>query len=721
MKKTKKFVVSLLVLFLILGVGANVFAETFTDTKNHWALKYIEWAAKEKMVEGYGNGLFKPEGKITQAEFYKMVNRFGGFDHEVAVHFSDVKTTDWFHKEVAVAVGSGYLADSYGSCNPNASMTRDEAARIIAAAYNLKDDPKSVKMFKDSAQIINKGAIGALVDKKVLNGYPNGSYKPAGTITRAEFAKILYVAKANMGKPAGKEVKTGYPTLQAVTCPGYETLKTAVDKGQKIIDDKYKDYPDATASQKTTLEKEVKDGKVLLEKHLFYTYKFKNFEDYYGATEDIYANREEAKKAFDKGANDYSKTASMTESEFIQHMKKEGLDESIAKKAWKARNPKEWGLFKDAKEFHAMYKNSLTEDKAKEIYDGGKYSTYVNACLNKKVYEDAAKKIDDAIAALKGTVKVKVTFKKDADTSTVITVEKGGKISAINFAEPTAETGKIFLGWFDKEEGGSKYTEDTVINSDVTLYPQWADKVTLSFDTDGAGTITAKTFAKGTTLTAADLPTPTKEGFTFEGWFKGTKEIKAGYTINEDLTVEAKWTAVPTFTLTLTDATAKPEGTSFAKGTTVTVTANVPEGKEFDKWTAEGLTLTEEQAAKKEFTFKMPGKNVTLTATFKNPATLPKVTKVELTGQKNIVASKNEEDKVKEAVSTALADAKIKLTFDNEESKELETLPVPKVTVDTEKKEVTLTFEIPEDSSYDLNGKSPYTVTLTYTVEQAGA
>ena len=47
----------------------------FDDVKGHWAEKYVAFSAERGYVEGYDDGLFRPERDITRAETVAMVNR----------------------------------------------------------------------------------------------------------------------------------------------------------------------------------------------------------------------------------------------------------------------------------------------------------------------------------------------------------------------------------------------------------------------------------------------------------------------------------------------------------------------------------------------------------------------------------------------------------------------------------------------------------------------
>lgn len=81
-------------------------AAAFRDTAGHWAEKTLSEWQDEGLIDGCGDGSFRPDGTMTRAEFVKLVNRAMGFTAESAISFSDVTERDWFHAEVARAVAA---------------------------------------------------------------------------------------------------------------------------------------------------------------------------------------------------------------------------------------------------------------------------------------------------------------------------------------------------------------------------------------------------------------------------------------------------------------------------------------------------------------------------------------------------------------------------------------------------------------------------------------
>jgi uncharacterized repeat protein (TIGR02543 family) len=107
--------------------------------------------------------------------------------------------------------------------------------------------------------------------------------------------------------------------------------------------------------------------------------------------------------------------------------------------------------------------------------------------------------------------------------------------------------GYDFAGWFDAATEGNKVTEIAKGSTgDKTLYARWsANEYTVTFDAQDGEVEPA---SKSVTYDAnyGGLPTPTKTGHTFQGWFTaatGGTEVTAETTVKtaEDHTLYAQW------------------------------------------------------------------------------------------------------------------------------------------------------------------------------------
>lgn len=124
------------------------------------------------------------------------------------------------------------------------------------------------------------------------------------------------------------------------------------------------------------------------------------------------------------------------------------------------------------------------------------------------------------------------------------TVAQGGTMGSNMPADPVRE-GYVFAGWVDAS--GAAFTADTVIMSDVVVQATWTEvpHCTVRFDANG-GTLKGQTnitVQEGETIPLAKLPTVSREGYTFDGWFTadGARFVLTS-TITTDLDLVAKWT-----------------------------------------------------------------------------------------------------------------------------------------------------------------------------------
>lgn len=194
------------VVFLLLTVlgGAQTALAEPSDVDGHWAAGQItEWVAKG-LAGGYPDGTFMPEKAITRAEFVALVNKaLDNGDPEVVAAFTDVDPSHWFYSEVAAAVAAGYVGGySDGTFRPHNPITRQEVASIVSRLLQLKDDAPQAT-FQDAGAIAPwaTSAVNAVVAAGLMSGYTDGTFRPAGPITRAEAVVTLdRTVKVSMAK-----------------------------------------------------------------------------------------------------------------------------------------------------------------------------------------------------------------------------------------------------------------------------------------------------------------------------------------------------------------------------------------------------------------------------------------------------------------------------------------------------------------------------------------
>lgn len=137
----------------------------------------------------------RPEGKITRAEvatiYFRMLtdeSRTKFWSQNSG--YSDVKAGDWFNNAVSTLSNAGIIAGyEDGSFRPNGYITRAEFATIAARFFDVTYSGKD--LFPDISGHWAKDYINQAANKGFVNGYEDGTFKPDRNITRAEAVTLV--------------------------------------------------------------------------------------------------------------------------------------------------------------------------------------------------------------------------------------------------------------------------------------------------------------------------------------------------------------------------------------------------------------------------------------------------------------------------------------------------------------------------------------------------
>ncbi len=226
MKHWKRGLCGLLaaVLMVPAGLAAPVSGEKgLSDLEGHWAQKEVEAAVASGWVDGYPDGSFKPEKSITRAEFTKMLldaihltpdselvawmkvhatmEDIWGNPTEYAPKLYDM-SGHWLTSQgwLDAALYSGMVVpDDYNGKNfrPEKAIARYEIAlmtdRALGLVYPASQPVEGELPFTDKEEILDwmKGYVNESVKAGVLKGYPDGSFQPNKTSTRAEAVVMI--------------------------------------------------------------------------------------------------------------------------------------------------------------------------------------------------------------------------------------------------------------------------------------------------------------------------------------------------------------------------------------------------------------------------------------------------------------------------------------------------------------------------------------------------
>lgn len=180
---------------LKLKITADGYKE-FTYEKEVKDIKEIK--TFNQYVVGYPDGTFGPERNITRAEAVAMFTRLVRGKVETTsrtTRYSDANN-QWYSDALNYATDKGYISGyTDGRFNPNANMTREEFAQMISkyVSENVKKvEDNTLISFKDvSDKNWSKSAIQDALERGIIKGYEDGTFKGDRDITRAEAVRML--------------------------------------------------------------------------------------------------------------------------------------------------------------------------------------------------------------------------------------------------------------------------------------------------------------------------------------------------------------------------------------------------------------------------------------------------------------------------------------------------------------------------------------------------
>lgn len=176
------------------AIMANPNLKIPADIKDNWAFESIKRLLGMGVVSGYTDGTYKPGNNITRAEFAKIMVDALGFKPATApsLKFADAaQIGDWAKGYVATAVEKGLIAGySDNTFKPANQITRAEIATIVVKA--LGKTAAGTPVFADASSIPAwaQGYVAVAAKEGIVAGYSDNTFKAGNNATRAEAAKM---------------------------------------------------------------------------------------------------------------------------------------------------------------------------------------------------------------------------------------------------------------------------------------------------------------------------------------------------------------------------------------------------------------------------------------------------------------------------------------------------------------------------------------------------
>lgn len=222
-KSTRKTISAILIFFFVFSIGLiapstnSVLANPSSPYKDvstsHWGIKHIVKMNVRGVVAGYPDGTFQPDIGVTQLEALLMAIKNMGADAEIARIDPNqnlaIKVPEWaeknlkkellfaLEKNLIIASENNFVAESNAS---RAWMTQ-LMVRMIGKDSEAKTMANQISSFSDASSIPGwaNAYINAAMHYNLISGYPDNTFKPSNSITRAQAVTLLSRSEKYLG------------------------------------------------------------------------------------------------------------------------------------------------------------------------------------------------------------------------------------------------------------------------------------------------------------------------------------------------------------------------------------------------------------------------------------------------------------------------------------------------------------------------------------------
>lgn len=173
--------------------------QVFKDVNDSdWFYEHVDYAYKWGLFKGISSTAFGPEGTMTRAMFATVIFRccntsgeYTGIGRDI---FSDVKSSDYYYDAVTYCYDAEVIKGvGGGNFDPNEPVTRQEAATMLGRLMEAPEETVPHREYSDSSKIADWALdyIDFMAYSRLMEGYPEGDFRPLKNMSRAECAKVL--------------------------------------------------------------------------------------------------------------------------------------------------------------------------------------------------------------------------------------------------------------------------------------------------------------------------------------------------------------------------------------------------------------------------------------------------------------------------------------------------------------------------------------------------
>ena len=212
MKTLRIFVVTLVSLLMLSGSVLAAGGSDYEDVPiGHWAAGNIASCAEKGLMNGVGSQRFSPDTYLTRAQVCQVL--YNAYRDRLpdtldqSVPIDGMTGQEWYNDAIRWALGNCIFTDKYHDMymsskvygvNPDLPATRQFTAMMIyrsaklLVGSGLPELQPAIKFSDlDGLSDIQRESIEVLQRAGIIEGFPDGTYKPNSPLTRAQAAVIF--------------------------------------------------------------------------------------------------------------------------------------------------------------------------------------------------------------------------------------------------------------------------------------------------------------------------------------------------------------------------------------------------------------------------------------------------------------------------------------------------------------------------------------------------
>ncbi|MFD1031338.1 S-layer homology domain-containing protein [Metaplanococcus flavidus] len=175
--------------FLSPAKAIVLFDDVFADHQFAFEIAYLY---EEGIINGYPDGTFRPNDPVSRAHAVTMIGRALNLDDTPrSTGFNDVSASHPYSGYISSAVDAGIvIGDENDNFRPTGTTTRAHTAVMLDRGIYFPEAPDNNFLdMSDSHYAFD--AVSRLAQQGVVRGYPDNTFRPDISVTRAQFAAML--------------------------------------------------------------------------------------------------------------------------------------------------------------------------------------------------------------------------------------------------------------------------------------------------------------------------------------------------------------------------------------------------------------------------------------------------------------------------------------------------------------------------------------------------